>query len=171
MNNFENTHEDKLAYVKQLYKDEKYEEAIQICNDIIFENEDCFFAYSQRSYSFHALGRNQDAFDDIEKLIELRPTCPVAYMRRARFHLERGDDDLALADANFVIELEDEYFIDTAYFYQAVSLLNLGRSTEALAAYQMLPDDYRDYLKTYNVFGKLISKSDLHDLIKKGGKL
>ncbi|WP_222610890.1 hypothetical protein [Undibacterium sp. FT79W] len=171
MNDIENSLKEKLENIDRLFINEEYDLALQICNEIIAENEDCYAAYSERSCIFHALGRNSEAFDDVDKLIKLRPTSPTAYMRRARWHLEQGADDLALKNVNFVIELGTEYFIDSAYFYQAIALLNIGKKTEAIEACQMLPGDFRDYVNTYNIRGKLLSRDDLYRLAQQGGRL
>ena len=102
-----------LADADRLARARRYEEAIEICDIVISDDPNSYAAFSERSCSLHALGRVEDAFRDVEKLIELRPESPTAYFRRARWHMERGEYELALNDLRQVMAFNVEYFTDS----------------------------------------------------------
>jgi tetratricopeptide (TPR) repeat protein len=152
---------EKLADAAALLKEGKYQEAIDICSGIILEESDCYAAFSARSRIFHDLGKHEDALRDIAKLIELRPNSPCAFIERAAWYLELGDDQLAVSDADFVIATGDEYFINTAHFYRAVASFNLGQKQNLMDSCDKLPLDFKSYVKTWRHGGRLLTRNDL----------
>jgi tetratricopeptide (TPR) repeat protein len=152
---------EKLADAAALLREGKYQEAIDIYSCIIFEESDCYAAFSARSRIFHDLGMHADALRDIAKLIELRPNSPCAFIERAAWYLELGDDQLAIGDADFVIATGDEYFINTAHFYKAVASFNLGEKQNLMDSCGKLPLDFKSYIKTLRHGGRLLTRDDL----------
>ena len=61
--------EKALAKAWQLSKDERFEEAVELCDEVIAHHEDCYDAYSERSCNLHSLGRVTEALRDLEPAI------------------------------------------------------------------------------------------------------
>jgi len=170
MSKSEDTINKKIEDIARLRKEEKYEEALQVCNEMIAEDNECYAAYSKRSHILHGLGKYSEALRDLGRLIELRPDGPTAYLQRAEWYLEQGDDKLAMDDLDFVIRTGEPYFIDTAYFYRAVACLNLGHKAEAIDACLKLPDDFKYQIETPRWGGRLLSRDDIYRMANQGSE-
>ncbi|KQV55022.1 MULTISPECIES: hypothetical protein [unclassified Duganella] len=160
-----------LKKADQLSKEERFQEAIDICCDVIAQEADCYAAYSERSCNLHALGRFEEALRDLGKLIVLRPASPTAYFRRARWQIERGAYELALADLYQVIDFKVEYFNESAYFHLAVALLNVNRIDDALQACGMLSPGFKEFISTPSTPGKALWRDELMLLIQQGKRI
>lgn len=160
-----------LAKADQLSKEDRFEEAIDICCDVIAQDDDCYAAYSERSCNLHALGRFEESLRDLEKLIELRPSSPTAYFRRARWQIERGEYEFALKDLYQVIDFQVEYFNESAYFHLVVALLNTNRIDDALQACGMLSPGFKEFISTPSTPGKALSRDELMLLVQQGKRV
>lgn len=160
-----------LAKADQLSKEERFEEAIDVCGDVIAQDDDCYAAYSERSCNLYALGRFEEALRDLEKLIELRPSSPTAYFRRARWQIERGEYEFALKDLYQVIDFQVEYFNESAYFHLVVALLNTNRIADALQACDKLSPSFKEFISTPLTPGKALSRDELKLLVQQGKRI
>jgi tetratricopeptide (TPR) repeat protein len=168
MTKFQKPFKLELEKISQLRNEGAYDEALQICNEIIDTDDACYAAYSMRSRIYYDLGIYSDAFVDLGKLATLRPHSPSAYFERATWNLELGNDQLVLNDVQIILKLGDEYFVNSAYFYLAVAQLNLGNKAEAFDAAIQLPEAFKLYVKTRGFGGRVLTKNEL---IKMVGKL
>lgn len=159
-----------LEQVVVLHRQRRYEEAIDLCTAVIERDEDCYAAYSRRSYSNYALGRLTEAFQDADRLVALRPASPTAYICRARWHMEVGQDEAALSDLNKVVETGEPYFLDSALFYLSIVLSNLGRYEEAEKICEALPSDIKDHIET-PLTSRVITTDQLRTLIHDRAKI
>jgi tetratricopeptide (TPR) repeat protein len=163
--------EKALAKAWQLSKDERFEEAVELCDEVIAHHEDCYDAYSERSCNLHSLGRVTEALRDLEKLIELRPSSPTAYFRRARWRIERGEYELALKDLYQVLEFKVEYFDESVRFHLVIALLNTQRGDDAKRESEMLSPGFKEFVSTPSTLGKTFSREELILLAQQGGKI
>ena len=154
-----------LKAIAQFTKEDKYEQSLQVCNELIDQDSNCYSAYSARADVLYHLGKYTEAFQDIDRLMYLRPDSPSAYVRRAEWNLAQGNDKLVIDDLSFVIKSKDQYYLNVAYFYSTVALLNLGKKAEALEACRKLPDGYEFYVETYHAGGRLLSRDALDKMI------
>lgn len=136
-----------LTKANLLYKEKRFEEAVCIFDDIIVHDESCCAAYDEGSCNLQALGRFSETIRDLEKLIDLRPSSPTAYFRRARWLIEIGEYESALKNLYQVIDLDVHYFNGSAYFYLAVALSNTNRLEEALQACQSIPHGFKEFIR------------------------
>jgi tetratricopeptide (TPR) repeat protein len=165
MNESESLIEKKLHDIDSLQKAKKFEEAIEVCNEIIADDDECYMAYSKRGDIFYGLGMHQDAFRDLDKLMEIRPECPSAYYVSARWNLELGNDKSAIDDANFVIKSGVAYFINMAYFFRSIAFLNLGDKKAAAEDCLLLPEEFKTAVTIHKIGWKILSRDDLYKMI------
>ena len=154
----------KLEQLAHLVEQCEYDCALKLCDEIIEEDDSVYEVYSERSYMLYQLGRKSEAFLDLQLLMELRPESPSAYLRRAVWNLELGHDLLAIQDLSLVIETEDQYFLDAAYFYRSVAYLNTGKKMQALMDCQRLPEDLSFYVRTRDDGGRLLSVDSIRNM-------
>ncbi|WP_195238300.1 tetratricopeptide repeat protein [Clostridium perfringens] len=112
-----------IKYELLLYKIERYEEAIQILNDIIytFKNENdlqklevIVTAYCNRSLIYQQIGKIQDAKNDLDKAIELienngeietlKYQISLCYLNRSTLYLVYEEYDNAIVDIKKSLE-------------------------------------------------------------------
>jgi tetratricopeptide (TPR) repeat protein len=155
----------RLDDVERLQNSDKFEEAIEVCDEIISLDSECYMAFSRRSDIYHRMGQHEAAFHDLDRLMKIRPECPSAYYVSARWNLELGNDRAAIDDANFVIKSGEQYFIKMAYFFRSIAFMNLGNKKAALDDCHMLPDEFRTALTLYKTGWKVLSRADLLEMI------
>jgi tetratricopeptide (TPR) repeat protein len=141
---------EKLQELNDLVGRGDFEQALHLCNELISGGDQIYEVYSERSYSYHQLGRLSEALRDIEEMIGLRPNSASAYIRKSAINLEIGRDLIVVDCASIVIDSGDEYFMSTALFYRAVAYLNLDKKSEAMRDGLRLPDEFEFAVKTKN---------------------
>lgn len=156
----------RIGEIDRLMRDNRYAEAILICDELIAEDVDCYLGYSKRSYLYHDMGNFAAAIADLAHLMRLRPPDLAAYMRRAQIHLGLGEDRLALQDIEFVIASNEYYFLDTARCYKIIALLNLGEKAAAKLALSKLPHGFRYHVVTPRLGSSVITREVLYDMTK-----
>lgn len=157
----------KINEIERLRKSKAYSEAIRVCGEVIAEDHDAYAAYSRRSYIFRDLGQFSEAFADLARLTELRPNDPTAYIQRAEWRLELGEDLLALEDLEFVIGTNEQYYRDTANFYKAIALLSMDDKPAAEAACLKLPRDFKYHIVTPRLGSRVIAWDELYTMTRK----
>lgn len=155
----------KINEIDRLRKLKDFEGAIRICDEMISDDASCYAAFWKRCNIFRALGKFSEAFADLERLLEIRPNDPTAYVQRAEWRLELGEDQLALTDIELVLKTKETYYLDTANFYKAIALLNLGDKAAANAVCLKLPADFRYHIVT-PYWGGVISGGELYEMTK-----
>ncbi|MDM5182131.1 hypothetical protein PO883_33715 [Massilia sp. DJPM01] len=165
MNKNEDLIRRRLDDVERLQNSDKFEEAIEVCNEIISVDSECYMAFSRRGDIYHGMGMHENAFRDLKKLMMLRPDCPSAYYVSARWNLELGNDQAVVDDANFVVKSGEPYFIKMAYFFRALAFLSLGNKAKALDDCHKLPDEFRTAVTTYKTGWQVLSRADLMKMI------
>ena len=83
-----------------------------------------------RSVTHAQAGRFADAFDDVNRVIELHPTFAKAYSNRATLYVEAGESELALADYRKALEHDADLI--AAHVGRGRVCHMLGRLDEAL---------------------------------------
>lgn len=83
-----------------------------------------------RSVTHAQAGRFADAFDDVNRVIELHPTFAKAYSNRATLYVEAGESELALADYQKALEHDSDLI--AAHVGRGRVCHMLGRLDDAL---------------------------------------
>jgi tetratricopeptide (TPR) repeat protein len=82
----------------------KFNAAIDRYDEIILENNDDFEVYLSRGSAYFNIGKNENAFADFNKAVDLDPYSVDAYLKRATYFSLIEDDEHALEDINKAIE-------------------------------------------------------------------
>jgi len=148
------------------FRDEgRFEEALQVCEEMIAADSGDYAAYSERADILYSIGQRKEAYQDLGRLIQLRPESPSAYYVRAKWNLEVGDYQAVLDDATTIMRFRDKHFIDVAYFYRAIAQFKLGNKTDAVADCLRLPADFKMPVDIPQMGWKVLSRKELQEMI------
>jgi tetratricopeptide (TPR) repeat protein len=113
----------------ELFREEKWEEAIVEFSEVIAEDQTNALLYFYRGMSQEQKGNTTEALLDFQKAIELKPDFLLPYSRTGKIYARQQDYEKAHEFYQKSVELGDE---DTTTLYNyAVVLINLGNSAEA----------------------------------------
>lgn len=93
----------------RLFAEGNYEGAIQKYSDSLVESPDNFKIYFNRSLAWKKLHKMDDALEDLDRVIKLKPELPFPYLERGIILGEQGFSDLELKDYNKAIELKPDF--------------------------------------------------------------
>ena len=115
--------------------------AISQWDKILSAQPDDAYGYQRRGWFKELAGDPEGAMEDLSMSIVLDPNDSYAYVVRGRLYLKRGESDLAEADFNKVIELEDkpEKYSVLHYAYQG-----LGQNKKAMEIMDRMLADSND---------------------------
>lgn len=151
----------KLDKVRKLLdKRQQLDEALSLCNELLHEQVS-YEIYNERTYVFEGLGRREEALQDLQRMIELKPDASNAYFQRALWAIADGRFLDSLDDLVCVIERGEAYFLEDAYFYRAVALLNLDKRMEAMQDCLQLSADYSMHVRSPGRIRGILSRDDL----------
>jgi tetratricopeptide (TPR) repeat protein len=143
--------QQKLRYVRTVYDTsnlQEYPNAIEVCGDIIREDEFVPHAYEAHdllSAIFQAQGRYQDAIDAATEMVKLEPNRPHPFFKRGRLYLQSERFLEAAPDFTKVIDFSEDYFYETALFYRAIANLKIDKK-QALRDTILLSDGYSFFI-------------------------
>jgi tetratricopeptide (TPR) repeat protein len=117
-------------------------------NNVIYQDKTTEEAYINRGIAFVKEKRNDEALNDFNKAIELKPENAEAYTNRGIFfvNVKRGDD--AIKDFNKAIELKPGYA--EAYFNRANLFISEKRVDEALRDFNKAIELKPDFAEAYS---------------------
>jgi tetratricopeptide (TPR) repeat protein len=116
-----------------LFKEGKFEEAIDHYNKAISIKPDIALIYYNRGNAYAKLGQNQRAMEDFNEAIHRKPDYAEAYYNRGTIYGKLGQYPLAIEDYNQAIHIKPDY--TDAYYNRGNSQVNLGRYSLAIADY------------------------------------
>lgn len=158
--------QQKLRYVRTIYDEgnaEEYPKAIDVCEEIIREDEFVPHAYEARdlrSAIFQAQEKYQEAIDDATEMVNLEPDRPHPFFKRGSLYLQSERFLEAVPDFTKVIDFSEDYFHETALFYRAIANLRIDKK-QALKDAIMLPDGYSFFVDFRNLGFVQMTKADL----------
>lgn len=106
------------------------ESVLAECDELVAMGYDTM-TYSVRGDALRRSGRYEEAVEAFTDYIDLHPLSADGYYARGWCHELSGDDDMAMADYNTGIDLDQSY----AYIYLMRGTLLLKRSEKAAAAW------------------------------------
>lgn len=161
---------NQLETALSLAERQQYEEAISLCCEVISHDDSCYKAYNSRAKIYAQMRNWAKALNDIDTVIKLKPNEPAYYFSRARWLINTENFEDAISDLTKSIQLEkeldDEYYLESAYFFRAFSYCQFGKDTQAIEDLKFVRNDFSVYL-----LGKVHSKQELTKACKiKAGK-
>ena len=157
--------EERRKVIDRLRDEGRFEEAIEVCGEMIAADEENYTAYSERAEILYSAGRREEAFRDLEILMRLRPGSPSAYYIRAKWNLEDGNYRSVVDDAAVIIQSRDKYFVDVAYFFRSLANFNLGNKKDAISDCLRLPEEFKMSIDMPGMGWKVLSRKDLHKIV------
>ena len=103
----------KTSYYQALYlqmiKADKYNQAAELLKAIISEYPDEVKAYDLLSRTINTKPEmfDEDAFNWVNKAVEVAPENPEVYLNRARYYISKKQNSLAIDDINSAIKIPD----------------------------------------------------------------
>lgn len=93
-----------IKQAEELYKDGRFEEALNILNTVVFQNPNDMYALMDRSCVYDALKKYDKALQDIEIVIKNEPFNLKARHFRGGIYENLGEHLKAIEDENYVLE-------------------------------------------------------------------
>ena len=103
--------------------------------------------YFRRAYKNDDLGKHEEAIEDLNKAIELKPDYALAYNNRGIAYNNLGQYDRAIEDYDKAIELDPDYTY--AYNNRGIAYNNLGQYDRAIEDYDKAIELNPDYAHAY----------------------
>jgi tetratricopeptide (TPR) repeat protein len=123
-------------------------------NDVISQYQIIERAYNNRGVIFKEEKRNDEALNDFNKAIELKPDLTEAYYNRGNLFANENRDDEALNDFNKAIELKPGYA--DAHNNRGLIFMNKKRDDEALNDFNKAIEMKPNYAEAYYNRGILL---------------
>jgi tetratricopeptide (TPR) repeat protein len=124
---------DEIMEARAFARNQQYDEALEIYNQLIEDNPEDVTAYYYRGRLFNSTKDHSAAIEDFNKAIELMPTFAQAYYGRCSAQMFIGDYTIALPDCQKAIELKDDY--PDAYVDLGVIYMQMQQYDNALDAF------------------------------------
>jgi tetratricopeptide (TPR) repeat protein len=109
---------------------------LQACTDVIAQDGNAAWAYTNRSWAFLDKGEFDKAIADASKAVEINPSMAPAYSNRAAALLGKGENDRAIADATEAITRDPTMAL--AYANRAHGYINKSDFDRAIADYDVV---------------------------------
>ena len=117
---------------EQALKSGKPEQTIEQCNEALSLDENDARAFSMRGVAYLELEEVDQAFNDLNRALDLGGEAPAVLEARARIQLQRGELASARLDCERAIDIEEKFVL--AYLTLASTLVELEEPAEALSA-------------------------------------
>jgi len=149
-----------LSEALSLAKQNRFDEAISVCNSYIERYPKQREGYEERAHIYSITNELHKAIDDIDTIESLGLLNSGDYFSRGRWKLMVDDYNGAIDDLTLSIEGESEknesYYSESSFFYRALAYLFVGNRDKVAEDCIHVRDDFQVYVK-----GKIRSKVDL----------
>jgi tetratricopeptide (TPR) repeat protein len=135
----------------ELFRDEKWEDAVREFSEGIIEDQTNPMLYYYRGIAQEKNGNTEAAMADYQKTIELKPDFVLPYSRTGKLYARQKNYEIASEFYKRSMELGDQD-ITTLYNYGVV-LINLGKSPEAKIVLENLLSLDKEYADAYYHLG------------------
>ena len=131
-----------LSRYDRAYKSKDYEQALKILNTGLSTFPNSFELYAEKSTVYNRLKNREKAFQCLNKVLDILPNHIPTCFRLGRWEMEYGQYERAIEFLSIVIKSEEYYYLDAAFYFRAISFLNLKLYKKAMRDYFQLPDNY-----------------------------
>jgi tetratricopeptide (TPR) repeat protein/S1-C subfamily serine protease len=140
-----------LNYANQLWRSQKYAEAIKAVNKAIGKKPDFYQAWYLKGMIFFGEKKDPESIAAFDKALKINPNFAQAWKWRGRvlFILDKYSE--ALASFDKAIALSPNQF--DLYYWRGLYLAQLKRFPESIEAYNQAIKFYPDYKLIYNSRG------------------
>ncbi|QYX30608.1 serine protease [Sphaerospermopsis torques-reginae] len=148
-----------LNYANQLWRSQKYAEAIKAVNKAIGKKPDFYQAWYFKGVIFNSEKKYPESIAAYDKALKINPNFAQAWKDRGRLLFTLDKYSEALASFDKAIALSPNQF--DLYFFRGSSLSSLNRVSETIEAYTQAIKIYPDFQLSYLLRG-LCYVFDLH---------
>ncbi len=140
-----------LNYANQLWRSQKYAEAIKAVDKAISKKPDFYQAWYFNGMIFTSEKKYPESIAAFDKALKINPNFAQAWKLRGRVLLTLDKYSEALASFDKAIALSPNQF--DLYFFRGSSLSSLNRVSETIEAYTQAIKIYPDFKFSYNSRG------------------
>ena len=130
-----------LSDIQCEFKERNYGKALEIIDEALKHYPDSYELFEKQGSSFYFMQEYDKAFSSIERVMTFLPDEIAPYFKRGRWKFELGRHVDAINDFTKVINSLDEYFLEAAYYYRAMSYLYRQQYDKALNDCSHVNDD------------------------------
>jgi tetratricopeptide (TPR) repeat protein len=135
-----------LSKARELAKQDDFESALSMCNQLLADDPDEHEVIRVRSSVLEKIGRSDEAVADLARLAGDSDE-PADYFNLALARLKRKEfeDGIAAVESLLAISTQEgfDYYVSSAKFLRAFALIETGRRAEAMADIRTLESDMR----------------------------
>lgn len=148
-----------LQTAYELFKQDKFEEALENCNQAARLDPKDFRAYALAGYALMSLTRFKAASESFEKAIRLRRQDKLLYLLKASADMARGESEEALAASRKALEIDPAY-AEAFLMIGRILRLDEKRRGEAIAALRSAIKADPKLLPAYASLGELLKYAE-----------
>jgi tetratricopeptide (TPR) repeat protein len=167
MSRIEDHLSEKLEEARQLRKARRYQEALELCNEIITAHPKCADVYRIRSYILARTVNVVSAIKERMRVLLIDPTS-FDHFDLGRWSLSIGILDDAIEHLTNAIEMErrqeEQPCTQIAYLFRAETYLQKGQPAKALQDSDQLRDAARAYIPGVGLRSKLDLRRSAEEL-------
>ncbi|GGB81899.1 hypothetical protein GCM10007424_22480 [Flavobacterium suaedae] len=152
------TTEELIEKAEQLFKEEEYQEIIELLPDELLAQHNNAYLYMLRGVIFEKLNDLDKAIKDYNKAIEINPTDANLYFNRGNSWHEKGEYTRAIEDYNKVIEINPKDA--DAYQNRGFSMHKKGELDEAIKDYNKAIEINPTDANAYNNRGNALNEKE-----------
>ena len=159
-------YDNQLKEVFSLTEKRKYLDAHELVDQVLESNPNWYKPYDQKAKVYARQGKWAEAVESVGDAIELEPKNSALYFSRARWLIQCELFSDAYNDLTQIISLEsilsDSYYLESAYFFRALTSSYLGNYRDVILNCEYVRDDY-----VTHILKKLHSKKELLENAKR----
>jgi tetratricopeptide (TPR) repeat protein len=112
-----------IKAVKQLYREQKYAEALKLCDSMIATSHHSYEAYEKRATIYEELGNIEAASNDIDYVISRMPDNAAPHFKKARWLIKLHRNTEAIHHLSEAADRDNGYFSDAINFLRAAAYI------------------------------------------------
>lgn len=152
---------DKYEQAKDLYNQNRFDEALPLIEDSISLNEKSSNSWNLKGLILMNLGRDQEALGAYNRSIELKPTNYIAYNNKGLAHKHLGQYQEALEAFDASIRVSPTYTF--AYYNKGNLQMVMGRFPDAIRSLDSALSYDPHYANAYYAKGLVYQKTNEHE--------
>jgi tetratricopeptide (TPR) repeat protein len=146
-----------FSRLQELKRDKKFSEAILLINKMILVNPEIPALYIERGNLFFDLGKNDEALNDFNYVIEKETDKIIAYKARAIFYFSNKKFEKAKKDLDFIIqnsEVDLKFYVMRAFVHRELNDY-VKAIEDAIISKELDPSNFMSYRILSDAYTKL----------------
>jgi tetratricopeptide (TPR) repeat protein len=136
--------EDRYFDACLLLEQNKLDEAIEMFNSILKQNEGCYMSLNKLGIIYIKQNNSEKATECFKKALEIQPNHAPAIVNLGNQAQEQGDSQTALYYYREAIDIDESYHM--AYYNMAVTYKTMGNLEEYFKYFKQYKEHYKQHL-------------------------